>query len=136
MTDPSKVMPVLMFEGGDLHVKQSGYGANNGDGHLSFYDDDLDFADEPGKPARVLKLPKSELIAIRDFLNTQFPPALAAAAAVRGEEEVLPMMQAAFRTSVTNGPDRIYEMRFLFNSLTDLHQAENEWINLTQPEKK
>lgn len=61
---------ILSFEGGCLAVRQEGYGDQNGDGRLTFRDDDLDW-DEGAESmviVRSIRLPRSELEAIRDFL--------------------------------------------------------------------
>ena len=39
----------------------------------------------------------------------------------------IPLLRAAFRTSVSCGPDGLYEMRFAFPSLEALYKAEDEW---------
>lgn len=60
---------------GWLTIRTSGYGEQDGNGWLSFKDDDLECEQEDGPLYRVANLPASELIAIRDFLNRIFPPA-------------------------------------------------------------
>lgn len=65
---------VLVFEGGTLTVNESGYGNRDGAGCLSFREDDLEWDADPASAAtRYVNLPKSEIIAIRDFLNKMFP---------------------------------------------------------------
>lgn len=44
-----------------------------------------------------------------------------------------PLMRAAFRTTFTWGPEKLYEMRFSFASLADLHAAEREWVAEAKP---
>lgn len=39
----------------------------------------------------------------------------------------LPLMQGALRTTVSCGPDGLYEMRFRFESPAALHAADTEW---------
>lgn len=67
-----KITRTMSFEGGAISVKLSGYApAEVGSGFLTFRDDDLDYEEDNYRQARIAK---SELIAIRDFLNAQFPP--------------------------------------------------------------
>lgn len=57
----------LLFEGGSLSFNRLGYGEADGDGEISFKDGDLEYAGHEAE-YRALKIPRSELIAIRDFL--------------------------------------------------------------------
>lgn len=41
--------------------------------------------------------------------------------------EPLPLMRAAFRTTVSCGPDGLYEMRFKFRDLATMQAADAEW---------
>lgn len=43
----------------------------------------------------------------------------------------LPLMRAAFRTSVSDGLASRYELRFKFGSLADMHKADAEWRAFT-----
>lgn len=66
-----KTAYVLEFEGGSLQVNGENYGVRSGDGRLAFDENDLKWEpheDDDGAH-RTLSLPRSELIAIRDFLN-------------------------------------------------------------------
>jgi hypothetical protein len=69
-----KVQPVLIFDGGKLSIKRSGY-PNNGDGVLLFNDDEMkwDHGHDSEHIFRFVSIAKSELLAIRDFLNAEFP---------------------------------------------------------------
>lgn len=66
-----KLGSALSFEGGVFFVNVAGFGASDGDALLSFKDDDLDWDEED---YRSIRIPNSELIAIRDELNKWFPP--------------------------------------------------------------
>lgn len=70
-----KTAPTLVFEGGSLEIRMQGYGEHNGDGRLVFIDDNLDWehAVESSHVVRSIRAPKSELEAIRDFLNKMLP---------------------------------------------------------------
>ena len=66
---------ILEFWGGSVEIKRSGY-PNNGDGALTFNDDDLEWehcVDREGS-YRSINIKKSELVSIRDFLNRELPP--------------------------------------------------------------
>lgn len=73
-----KRSPTLVFEGGTLVLNMEGY-ADPGSGHFAFTEDDLhplsEYDDEDGGrwDGFLAKLPASELVAIRDFLNTHLP---------------------------------------------------------------
>jgi hypothetical protein len=41
--------------------------------------------------------------------------------------EPLPLMRSAFRTTVSCGPDGLYEMRFKFRDLATMQAADAEW---------
>jgi hypothetical protein len=60
----------LSFVDGVLTVKTTGYGPENGDAHISFNEDAL-FVEDDG--SRWAKIPASELLEIRDFLNRILP---------------------------------------------------------------
>ncbi|MEJ0092776.1 MAG: hypothetical protein WDN46_10085 [Methylocella sp.] len=70
ITDGLKRGEVLSFVDGVLTVNISGYGSNNGDGYLGFHDDNLSHEEDGIRRA---KIPNSELVAIRDFLNRVLP---------------------------------------------------------------
>lgn len=59
----------LVFEGGQLTIRLSGF-AQNGSGYFAAKDDALDWDDEN---YRSVEVPASEFIAIRDWLNSLFP---------------------------------------------------------------
>ncbi len=63
-----KLRETLVFSEGVLSIHMTGYGQLNGSGVISFCDDVLDYADQGEDTVRFCKLPRSELIAIRDFL--------------------------------------------------------------------
>lgn len=67
----------LSFKGGTLTVLRSGYGAKDGSGTIAFFEGDLEFEfDRSDLATRWIAIPHSELIAIRDFLNKEFPAPL------------------------------------------------------------
>ena len=53
--------PTLIFEGGSLAIEA-------GSGTFGFEDDDVDYEPHGKETYRFIKLPRSELIALRDFL--------------------------------------------------------------------
>lgn len=59
-----KTRSMLVFDGGSISIRIDGF-TNNGDGEFAFNDYDADWDGN----ARIVKVPKSELIALRDFLN-------------------------------------------------------------------
>jgi hypothetical protein len=66
-----KYSTYLSFEGGALRVNKSGFGEDDGSGELSFRDVDLEYDYPDGGSSstyQLIKIPKSELEAIRDFL--------------------------------------------------------------------
>ena len=64
-----KVQPVLSFKGGTLSVKRSGYAWRDGEGTFEFVDALLAYEFDGSETAtRTLTVPRSELIALRDFL--------------------------------------------------------------------
>jgi hypothetical protein len=66
-----KISPILIFEDGNLAIKTKGWPENElFSGHLAFDDDALEWSDGN---VRWIKIPKSEFIAIRDFLNEYLP---------------------------------------------------------------
>lgn len=73
MPDELKRAASLSFEGGLLTVNLQGYDQRNGDGRISFKDDDLDWGHGEDHGWRFMSLPKSELEAIRDWLNQHLP---------------------------------------------------------------
>lgn len=66
-SDP-KYQSAFGFHGGNLTIKRSGYGANNGDGHFAFAEDDLQWEEVD----RWISIPQSELRELRNFLNKEF----------------------------------------------------------------
>lgn len=69
MPEELKRAASLSFDDGLLSVNLEGYGEKNGAGRISFTDNDLDWGDGEDAHWRFMRLPKSELEAIRDFLN-------------------------------------------------------------------
>lgn len=69
-----KTGATLGFSDGFLDIKISGHGDADGAGRISFKDDDLEWGDGEDSDWRSMKLPRSELEAIRDFLNKWLPP--------------------------------------------------------------
>lgn len=65
---PLKRCAVLSFEGGLIEVNLEGYGERDGAGRVSFKEDDLDYGHGEDRGWRYMRLPKSELEEIRDFL--------------------------------------------------------------------
>lgn len=72
---PLKTAVVLSFEGGLLTINLAGYGEQNGSGRLSFKEEDLDWGHGEDMDWRSIRLPKSELEELRNFLNERLPPA-------------------------------------------------------------
>lgn len=75
MADELKTRPVLVFSEGLIDIRSTGYGDQNGSGHISFKDDNLEWGDGENHNYRFMNLPKSEMEAIRDFLNEWLPAA-------------------------------------------------------------
>jgi hypothetical protein len=75
---PMKRGAALGFEGGTLHLRLAGY-PDPGSGHFAFTDDELEPVREYNEDGVwdgfIVKLPSSELLAIRDFLNAWLPAA-------------------------------------------------------------
>jgi hypothetical protein len=75
---PTKFGAALSFDGGNLQLNLRGY-PDPGSGHFAFTDDQLEPVreyDEDGVwDGFLVKLPASEIIALRDFLNKWLPPA-------------------------------------------------------------
>lgn len=64
----------LSFEGGSLHIKRNGYPDDKrGEGEFTFDDNDLDWPTQAESEAearcRSIRIPRSELEAIRDFIT-------------------------------------------------------------------
>lgn len=69
-----KVGPALVFEHGSLHVKQQGYGDEDGNGEFVFVlGDALELIEEEGKDILVVPVNRSDLLFLRDHLNKLFP---------------------------------------------------------------
>lgn len=66
---------VFSFVDGKLTILGEGY-AGKGDGYFAFDEDVTDWQpyDDRSGYYLVAKIPQSELLALRDFLNAQFPP--------------------------------------------------------------
>lgn len=65
----------FQFEGGTLTVKRSGYGEKDGCATLAFKDSDLEYEyDRSDVATRWIEIARSEAVAIRDFLNKEYPP--------------------------------------------------------------
>lgn len=75
MAGELKYRPTLSFCEGLIDIRLKGYGEQDGSGHISFKDDDLEWGDGEDSHWRYMNLPKSELEAIRDFLNEWLPKA-------------------------------------------------------------
>lgn len=68
-----KQLTTLDFDGGTISVKTGGYPEHEiGGAELTFLDDDMEQSDELGL-YRVATIDRSEMIAIRDFLNAVLP---------------------------------------------------------------
>ena len=77
--DGMKYQETLGFEGGSLTVRTMGYGDSDGNGWFCFAEEDAEWEDgEDGKSYRIVNVPNSELIALRDKLNEVFPAQQAA----------------------------------------------------------
>jgi hypothetical protein len=74
---PTKRQAQLSFEGGALIVMVEGH-PGPGSGHFAFTDDELEpvreYTEDGVWDGFLAKLPASELMAIRDFLNKWLPP--------------------------------------------------------------
>lgn len=70
MKPVTKLQRTLIFEGGILHIKIAGYPGEEGSGELVVKEDDLDFPlHHEDEGYRILKLPRSELEEIRDYIT-------------------------------------------------------------------
>ena len=71
-----KSSQALSFLGGVLVVTTDGSGEDDGSGHIAL--DEAELRREPNEKAAGytswVNVPKSELLALRDFLNERFPP--------------------------------------------------------------
>ena len=62
-------------------------------------------------------------------MAAEYRAAIAKPAAVGAvEQDKLPLLTSAFRTTVSSGADKRYEMVFSFGDLTTLHAANREWL--------
>lgn len=70
-----KQLKTLAFVEGALTIKARGYGAQNGWGELVFDEGQIDIRPNEEKDGShaVIEIAHSELIALRDFLNTTLP---------------------------------------------------------------
>lgn len=75
MAEPFKKSHALSFEPGVLEVKTEGWDGREGNGHIAFHERELHWErNEDSNDCTVfVPLARSELIAIRDFLNDRFP---------------------------------------------------------------
>jgi hypothetical protein len=75
MTTPPRRQHAFCFVDGTLTVLGDGY-HGKGDGWFTFDEDVIEWQphDEKSGSYLVAKIPRSELIALRDFLNGHFPP--------------------------------------------------------------
>lgn len=73
MADELKRVATISFCEGLLDINLSGCGDKDGAGRISFTDNDLDWGHGEDSHWRFMRLPKSELEAIRDFLNQHLP---------------------------------------------------------------
>lgn len=68
-----KRLATLSFCEGLIKINLAGFGEKDGDGRISFQEEDLDWGHGEDSHWRFMRLPKSELEAIRDFLNRHLP---------------------------------------------------------------
>lgn len=61
------------FEPGNLNIRVSGYGDQDGSGYFWFYERDTLLENEEGQDIVSVQVPHSELLALRDHLNKMFP---------------------------------------------------------------
>lgn len=73
-----KTQPAFVFETGILHVKQQGYGDEDGDGSLTFREDALvwEQSDDSSKMYASVRVCRDDLLFLRDKLCELFPPDL------------------------------------------------------------
>lgn len=71
-----KQSAVMCVDGASLTVRRSGYGEHDGSGFFVFDEDDVEWQPHDEKAGCYLevKLARSEMIELRDFLNREFPP--------------------------------------------------------------
>jgi hypothetical protein len=64
------------FEPGTLCIYRSGHGDKDGAGHIAFNEDKIQWEAHEDDAGHTVWVPiaRSELLAIRDFLNKEFPP--------------------------------------------------------------
>jgi hypothetical protein len=69
----NKVQPTLTFVDGSVSIRRSGYGRENGSGWFTFDETDVEFIpnDDRAGCHIVVKLPRSEMEGIRDWLNRE-----------------------------------------------------------------
>ena len=75
--EPWKNNPTLIFDGGTISIRLSGYGDSNGDGFFTFDEDDAEqhpHSDKVGSYFTV-KIAKSEMLEIRNWLTDQLKKA-------------------------------------------------------------
>lgn len=71
--EPWKNKPTLIFEGGTISIRRSGYGALNGGGIFTFDEEDVEphpHTDRSGSYITV-EIAKSDMLEIRDWLTDQ-----------------------------------------------------------------
>lgn len=102
-----KVQEYFGFDGGSLTIKTTNTDAD-GTGWLCFEEDGLEWEQdqETGKDYRILNLPNSELIFMRDTLNTVFPCPLPSTAGA--EREALDLICATATKADGSEPRRVY----------------------------
>jgi hypothetical protein len=66
----------MAVDGASLTVRRSGYGHENGSGYFVFDENDVQWQPHDEREGHYLevKLARSEMIELRDFLNREFPP--------------------------------------------------------------
>jgi hypothetical protein len=64
-----KTGEVLSFSEGILTINCSGHGSLDGSGQIAFHEDNLEWEEADKGYYRFQRLPRSELVAIRDFLK-------------------------------------------------------------------
>lgn len=111
----TKYQECYSFDDGSLTVRTTGHGKQSGTGWLCFPEDALEQEqdDETGKGYQVVNLANSELIFLRDTLNTIFPEAMAAKDSLLQAfmEENPPLTNAALRSELAAKDAELAELR-------------------------